>query len=177
VVAGLFNLISTHREPDTEILRFPPVMSRQQLEKSGYLRSFPHLLGCVSALHGGEADIRSAVGEFESGGNWAAALAPTDLVLTPAACYPVYPFVASRALRASRLLFDVACECFRHEPSRNIDRMQSFRIREYVCIGEAGEIEDFRAGWMVRAGHIAERLGLPHRIEQASDPFFDRGGR
>jgi hypothetical protein len=91
VVAGLFNLISTHREPDTEILRFPPVMSRQQLEKSGYLRSFPHLLGCVSALHGGEADIRSAVGEFESGGNWAAALAPTDLVLTPAACYPVYP--------------------------------------------------------------------------------------
>jgi hypothetical protein len=40
-------------------MRFPPVMSRKQLEKSGYLKSFPNLLGCVCALHGSEASIRS----------------------------------------------------------------------------------------------------------------------
>ena len=33
----------------------PPVMSRSQLENSGYLKSFPHLLGCVSCLHGNES--------------------------------------------------------------------------------------------------------------------------
>ena len=59
--SGLAALISRHREPDTEVLRFPPVMSRRQLEKSGYLKSFPHLLGCVSCLHGSEAEIRAAV--------------------------------------------------------------------------------------------------------------------
>jgi hypothetical protein len=61
VVEGLGTLITRHREPGTEVLRFPPVMSRRQLEKSGYLKSFPHLLGCVSCLHGSEADIRAAI--------------------------------------------------------------------------------------------------------------------
>ena len=41
VVDGLTTLISRYREADTEVLRFPPVMSRRQLEKSGYLKSFP----------------------------------------------------------------------------------------------------------------------------------------
>ncbi len=178
VVDALSDLISRLREPDTEILRFPPVMSRQQLERSGYLRSFPHLLGCVSALHGEAAEIQSAVAQFEAGRDWASALTPSDLVLSPAACYPVYPLAASRGpVPQSGLLFDVACDCFRHEPSSHLDRLQSFRMREYVCIGEPNVIADFRARWIVRAGQIAEQLGLPHQIEQASDPFFGRGGK
>src|SRR5258707_15875725 len=54
VIERLNAFISRHREPATEILRFPPVMSRHQLEKSGYLKSFPNLLACVCALHGTE---------------------------------------------------------------------------------------------------------------------------
>src|SRR5438132_1594081 len=111
VAEGLSNLISRQREPNTEILCFPPVMSRRQLEKSGYLKSFPHLLGCVSCLHGNEAQIRAAVEQFDAGGDWAPALAPADLVLSPAACYPVYPLAASRGdVPAGGLLFDVACD-------------------------------------------------------------------
>src|SRR5581483_11078098 len=52
--------ITSQRDPAAETLRFPPLMSRQQLERSGYLKSFPNLLGCVSALHGSEAAIASA---------------------------------------------------------------------------------------------------------------------
>ena len=52
VVERLAALITRHREPDTEVMRFPPVMNRAQLEKSGYLKSFPNLLGCVCGLHG-----------------------------------------------------------------------------------------------------------------------------
>ena len=178
VIEGLAGLISRHREAGTEVLRFPPVMSRKQLEKSGYLKSFPHLLGCVSCLHGSEGDIRSVVAQFEAGKDWTPALEPADLVLSPAACYPVYPLAASRgAVPAGGLLFDVACDCFRHEPSKNLDRLQSFRMREYVCIGAPAEIGDFRERWMMRAAKIADRLGLTYRIEQASDPFFGRGGK
>ncbi len=36
---------------------------------------------------------------------------------------------------------------------------------------------DFRARWMKRAEGFAGQLGLPYRIEQASDPFFGRGGK
>src|SRR5438046_420993 len=96
VIERLSAFISRHREPATEVLRFPPVMSRQQLEKSGYLKSFPNLLGCVCALHGTEAEIRGAAERHEAGGDWTSALAAADLVLSPAACYPVYPLAASR---------------------------------------------------------------------------------
>src|ERR1700722_20413 len=60
LVARLSVAISSLSEPATEVLRFPPVMSRSQLEKAGYLKSFPNLLGCVCALHGSESEIRSA---------------------------------------------------------------------------------------------------------------------
>src|SRR5215813_10108844 len=81
------------RDPKAEIMRFPPVMSRKQLEKSGYLKSFPNLLGCVCALHGSEASIRAAVDRHENGGDWTTSTTASDLVLSPAACYPVYPIV------------------------------------------------------------------------------------
>ena len=37
VVERLTALITRHREAGTEVMRFPPVMNRAQLEKSGYL--------------------------------------------------------------------------------------------------------------------------------------------
>jgi seryl-tRNA synthetase len=178
VANGLAGLISRHREPDTEVLRFPPVMSRRQLEKSGYLKSFPHFLGCVSCLTGDEAHIRDSVERAEAGEDWTGGLAAADLVLAPAACYPVYPLAASRGhVPAGGLRFDVACDCFRREPSKMLDRLQSFRMREYVCIGTAEQVKDFRARWIKQGEAIAGQLGLSYRIEQASDPFFGRGGK
>jgi len=178
VVAGVNALISRHREPDTEVLRFPPVMSRRQLEKSGYLKSFPHFLGCVCCLGGNEAEIGAAVERCEAGEDWTDALSAADLVLNPAACYPVYPLVASRGeVPAQGLVFDVASDCFRREPSRELDRLQSFRMREYVRIGTASQIADFRRRWMKRAQDIAGQLALTCRLDQASDPFFGRGGK
>ncbi len=138
VVEALAALISRHREPGAEILRLPPVVSRALIEKSGYLKSFPHLLGCVCALGGGEREIGAAVDRFIAGEDWTEALASSELVLAPAACYPVYPMAAAAGpIPADGLIFDVACDCFRREPSRDIDRFQSFRMREYVFIGDA----------------------------------------
>src|SRR5436309_23661 len=61
VIAGLTAVITRNRPEGTEVLRFPPVMSRALLEKSGYLKSFPHLLGCVSSMTGTETKIRALV--------------------------------------------------------------------------------------------------------------------
>jgi seryl-tRNA synthetase len=178
IVEKLAAFISQARDPHAEIMRFPPVMSRRDLEKNGYLKSFPNLLGCVCALHGSEADIRAAAGRAEQGDDWTQALSSADLVLTPAACYPIYP-IAARLGPAPRggYCFDVAADCFRHEPSRDIDRLQSFRMREYVCIGSADEVSAFRERWIERAKGMTETLGLPYSIAPASDPFFGRTGQ
>src|SRR5207253_11475379 len=61
--------------------------------------------------------------------------------------------------------------------ARHLDRLQSFRMREYVCIGTPDQVGDFRKRWMSCAQAIADRLGLTYRVEQASDPFFGRGGK
>ena len=178
LVERLAALITRHREPDTEVMRFPPVMNRAQLEKSGYLKSFPNLLGCVCGLHGTEREINAAVNRFDAGGDWTTSLSPADLVLSPAACYPIYPIAASRgALPPGGLRFDVAADCFRREPSRYVDRLQSFRMREYVCIGTPDDVSAFRERWMVRAQAIACDLGLTFRVDQACDPFFGRVGQ
>src|ERR1700761_1789875 len=121
MVERLTALITRNRESGTEVMRFPPVMNRGQLEKSGYLKSFPNLLGCVCGLHGTEREIHSAVSRFDAGGDWTTSLSPADLVLSPAACYPVYPIAASRgALPKGGLLFDIEADVFRHEPSMSL---------------------------------------------------------
>jgi seryl-tRNA synthetase len=178
VVERLAAFISRQRDPRAEVLHFPPVMSRQQIEKSGYLKSFPNLLGCVCALHGSESAIRSAAESQESGGDWTQSLAASDLVLSPAACYPVYPLVASRGpVPRAGLLFDVAADCFRREPSRALNRLQSFRMREFVCIGSPQDITAFRDRWMGKAEELARELALPCTLDVANDPFFGRVGQ
>jgi len=178
VMERLRDFVARQRDERAEVLRFPPVMSRRQLEKSGYLKSFPNLLGCVCALHGSEAAIRSAADRYESGGEWTSSLGASDLVLSPAACYPLYPLVATRGrIPSGGLIFDVAADCFRREPSRSLDRLQSFRMREFVRIGRPEEITAFREGWMTRARQLAEELALPYSIEVANDPFFGRVGQ
>jgi seryl-tRNA synthetase len=178
LVERLEQYITRQRDPKAEIMRFPPVMSRTQLEKSGYLKSFPNLLGCVCALHGSEASIRSAVERYDNGGDWTTSLSSSDLVLSPAACYPVYPIAAARGqLPSGGLQFDIEADVFRHEPSRSLDRLQSFRMREFVRIGAPEEIVEFREKWMAKAPLLAAELGLPHNIDVANDPFFGRVGQ
>ena len=178
VIDGLSALISSKRNSNTEILRFPPVISRAYIEKSGYLHSFPHFLGAVCCLHGNEIEVRAAVNRRPEDGGWTSALTATDIVLTPAACYHIYPLVAKRGpVPSDGLLFDVACDCFRHEPSKDLDRMQSFRMREYVFIGLPQQAVQFRDRWIACGKEMAESLGLSYQVDAASDPFFGRAGK
>ncbi|HEY2376721.1 MAG TPA: amino acid--[acyl-carrier-protein] ligase [Gemmatimonadaceae bacterium] len=178
VIGGLTGLITHHRPAGAEVLRFPPVMSRALLEKSGYLKSFPHLLGCVCSLTGTESSIRALVEGRAQGQEWVDGLAATDLVLTPAACYQVYPIIAARGdVPQSGAIVDVESYCFRREESSELGRMQAFRMREYVCIGAPETALAFRENWKARAEQLATALGVPFNLMPASDPFFGRAGK
>jgi seryl-tRNA synthetase len=177
VIEALAALISSHRPALAEIFRFPPVMSRASLEKQGYLKSFPNLIGAVCCLEGSESEITRSANKNDAGGSWTEDLVPADLVLAPAACYPVYPIAAARGVVPDEgYVFDVASDCFRHEPSRSVDRFQTFRMREYVRIGSPDQIKTFRDPWIARAQDIAGAIGLTYRVDVATDPFFGRAG-
>ena len=168
------------RPQGAEVFRFPPVVSRALIEKSGYLKSFPHLLGCVCGLGTdvNDGSARRSAGSRRAG-NWTDSAEPSELVLTPAACYPLYPLAAARGpLGAQPLMFDVASDCFRREPSRDIDRLQSFRMREFVAIGAPDA--DLRVPRRMDGARARDRR-RPRRCrtrsKSASDPFFGREGQ
>jgi seryl-tRNA synthetase len=177
VIDALAALITRHRPAEAEVFRFAPVMSRASLEKQGYLQSFPNLVGAVCCLEGSEREIAVSAAKNENGGSWTEDLVPSDLVLAPAACYPIYPIAAERGTVPDEgYVFDVAADCFRHEPSRHVDRFQTFRMREYVRIGTPEQIQAFREPWIIRAQGIADMIGLPYTVDVANDPFFGRVG-
>jgi hypothetical protein len=173
VIEALSALITQHREPDTEVLRFPPVMSRRHVEKAGYLHGFPHLLGCVCGLQGDEAEIHAAVGRFNGGQDWTDALRATDLVLTPAACYPLYPLAAARgAVPARALEFDVESYCFRREATHEIDRSSpSACANSYAWARRGRRSTSAAAGWRAPRRWLTTsrcRFALPPRATRSS---------
>lgn len=159
-----------------EVLRFPPVVTRKNFEKSGYMKSFPQLAGSVHVFRGNDRAHQELLATIEAGDDWAKALVPADLVLKPAACYPVYP-TASGTLPEGGRLFDVMSYCFRHEPSDDPARMQLFRMHELIRIGAPDGVKSFRETWFERGQRVLRDLGLDAVPVVANDPFFGRGGK
>lgn len=158
-----------------EVVRFPPILNRRHFAQSGYLASFPHLTGTVHSFDGKERAHGELLRAVAQGQDWSASFIPTEVVLTPAACYPVYPLLSGR-LPASGRLFDVMSYCFRHEPSDRAERMQMFRMREFVRAGDPETVIAWRETWRSRAAAVVEALQLESRADAAADPFFGRGG-
>jgi seryl-tRNA synthetase len=178
VVWGCNDLATRLGEGDgAEVLRFPPLLSRRLIEKNRYAVAFPQLGGHVFSFYGDEQDHQRYVAKLVRGEDCSCELGMTASVLTPAACYPVYPAIAARGrLPVGGQLVDVLADCFRHEPSQDPARLQSFRMREYVHLGDAESALAFRACWTERAGTLLRALGLSGEVIVAHDPFFGRLG-
>jgi seryl-tRNA synthetase len=97
-------------------------------------------------------------------------------MLTPAACYPLYPTARGRLPAGGRLV-DLQSHIFRHEPSVDPARMQSFRQREFVRLGTSEQAQAHRDEWTEKGMSLFRRLGLQVELVLANDPFFGRGGQ
>lgn len=159
-----------------ERMTFPPIITRQVLEKTEYLDSFPNLAGTVFSFFGNDAQHAELQSCLHEGRPWAHLQGMTDVVLNPAACYPVYPSFTGTVPDGGRLV-DMQNWVFRHEPSPEPTRMQAFRVREFVRAGTPGLVLAWRDTWVSRGVEILSGLGLPARQDVANDPFFGRGGR
>ena len=172
VIEGLSRLIHAHREADTEVVRFPPVMNRRvrgevglsaQLSESARLRVRPpwrrgrdprrsRPLQCRAGMDRcGEGDrsrayARRLLSALSAGGR------------------------ARRRCLRTGLKFDVESYCFRREATFEVDRLQAFRMREYVCMGTPAEAAAFRARWIdACAGNRGQaRAAAPHRAGERS---------
>jgi seryl-tRNA synthetase len=180
VMEGLDRLVRGAAVEDRpERMLFPPILPRRQLEQIGYLKSFPHLAGTIFAFDGDEEQALRQEQLADRGEDWSEFQSMTDLVLTPAACYPVYPAIAARGpLPPGGVTVDAgAAYVFRCEPSGDPARLQMFHQREMVRIGEPEAVAAWRDRWREQALALLRSLGLDARADVASDPFFGRSGR
>ena len=144
---------------------FPPLLPREQLETFGYLDSFPHLAGTVFSFDGSEArGGRAGSALAATHADWSGFQQMTEMVLTPAACYPLYPAVAARGpLPEGGLTLDTGdAYVFRREP-----RMILRGCRSSTCARSCGSPiadDDPRAGgsaWrLARRGAAARPRAL-----------------
>ncbi len=177
VVRGLDGLVtSAGADQHASVLHFPAVISRLVLARSGYLHSFPDLLGSVNVFEGGDELHAELLARLEHGEEWAELLTPSDVALCSAACHQLYPLCSGR-LPAGGRRFEVFGHCFRHEPSLDPARMQAFRMHEIVYLGDPEGAVAHRDLWLERSADLLSGLGLAVDAVVANDPFFGRAGR
>lgn len=177
IARGVADLVSAAGRGTAEpCLYAPPLMTRVDFERTGYHRSFPDLMGLVSTFDGTEHDHRQLLDEVAKGDSWASGVVESGLVLCSAGCHSLYPTLTGPVPVEGRRL-EVETTCFRHEPSDDPARMQTFRQHEFVYVGSARGAVAFRDEWVDRGREVLTGLGLSVSPVEAADPFFGRTGR
>jgi len=160
-----------------EVMRFPPIFARADYEKIDHIHNFPDLMGSVHTFMGGDREHREMLGRFERKDDWSRDLAASQVMMTPAICYPLYPTAAGGTLPGDGRRVDLQGYAFRHEPSKDPARMQIFRMHEFVRLGTPDEALEHRNYWLDRGQEIFRSVGLEVKPVIANDPFFGRGGK
>jgi seryl-tRNA synthetase len=163
-------------DQDALSVRFPPVMPWDTFRSNGYLESFPDQMGSVHTFRGDEHDHAELLRRTEEHEDRGPLLATTDMVLCPAVCHPLYPTMSGTLPEGGRRA-EVYGYCFRHEPSTDPFRMQSFRQHDYVYLGTPEGARAHRDLWIERGLEVLSGLGLEVSSVVANDPFFGRPGR
>lgn len=155
---------------------FPPLIPRELLRRVGYVDNFPQLCGSIHSFFGADRQHLAFSDAVKTGADWSPHLGQTELVLLPAACYPLYPSLTG-SLPDGGARYDFTGYCFRNEPSDDPARMQYFQVREKVCAGTPEQAQMWRADWKQRGVELLRSLGLKVDANIATDPFFGRAGR
>ncbi|MGD8570690.1 MAG: amino acid--[acyl-carrier-protein] ligase [Gammaproteobacteria bacterium] len=161
---------------NAEVMRFPPVMNRQHYLCTDHIETFPNLMGSIHSFMGNEKELLQMVDKKQNNEDWSQCLEASEVMMVPAACYPLYP-AASGTLPENGRIVDLRTFVFRHEPSVDPARMQIFRQREYVRLGTAEQALEHRNYWLKRGEEMLHAVGLDAKPVVANDPFFGRGGR
>jgi seryl-tRNA synthetase len=158
-----------------EGVHFPPVLARATFDHTGYLGSFPNLMGSVHIFKGNDRAHAELIRRYEDGGDWTEILEPAEVVLCSAACHAIYPLCTGRLPEGGRR-FEIHGYCFRHEPSLDPARMQSFRMHELVYVGDPGTALAHRDKGLADGLQMLRDFGLEMEAVAANDPFFGRLG-
>ena len=138
MLQGVERYAAGQRTDDTVPRRwFPPIMAREDFLLTDYLRSFPDMVGSVDVFTGGDKEHKELLAALEEGRDWTLSLEPAEVVLSSSICHSLYGTLPTE-IPVGGLLNECCGFAFRHEPSIDPARMQSFRMYEFVLVGTPG---------------------------------------
>jgi hypothetical protein len=153
----------------------PAFIAAAQLDRVDYLDAFPQLANFPVALDQATGNLDAFRGGPPTGTDGAVCLtrlAPVRDLLTPAACYHLYPTHAGEEFGPARY-FTTRNTCFRqeqyYEPLR---RQRGFEMRELVCVGGRDAVISFLERTHAAVDDLFRALDLPIEWRIATDPFF-----
>ena len=114
--------------------------------------------------------------KFQQKDDWSRDLSASQVMMTPAICYPLYPTATGTLPEGGRRV-DLQGYAFRHEPSDDPARMQIFRMHEFVRLGTPDQALEHRNFWLEKGVEVFNSVGLAVEPVVANDPFFGRGGK
>lgn len=151
-----------------EELYLPSVIRTEDLEKCGYIRSFPQNLMAVSVIpeksYAAVASGASVAGE---------SLDQTGLFLAPAACLNVYPLYANDG-NLRRKIVTTRSRVFRYEGGKwdGATRLCDFTMREIIVFGDDAFVKETLRSLEEKTLALARSLSPEAKLANAADPFF-----
>lgn len=162
-------LLALARRYHCEERKYPAMIPLDVLNKCHYIPSFPQNIHLVAEIPHRLEQLKQArqtehLPEL-------ARLSP--YALAPAVCFHCYAELADSRLTAP-LALTARGRCYRHEAPWRLGnhRLNEFSMREIVLFGDANYIEMQRKLLMDETWAMFESLGLPGKIETASDLFY-----
>ncbi|WP_437637676.1 hypothetical protein [Sorangium sp. So ce854] len=150
----------------------PAYTTWEVLEASNYVRLFPQHLTFGHVLeHDLDAVERFATARSRE--EQQSMTRPSPLVMLPAACLHCYTLKRDQRID-DPLLMTVVGHCSRYEARRMTypGRLWNFHLREIVYLGSLPGAAAFRRQIVDELSALAGQIGLPCRLESATDPFF-----
>ncbi len=151
----------------------PQGIAFETLERADYFASFPQWLTAAAHLSDDPSVLESVAQASDKTKAAKESILPPEAAMPPAVCYHTYANLKGQTLPETCLM-TAQGTCWRHEGDRfrPLERGWAFTMREIVCIGSEKAIVSFKEKEMNRAKELADTLGIPVSIADATDPFF-----
>ncbi len=132
---------------------YPVLLSRNSLEKTGYLKRSPHQ--CIFCT-----DYYNANQESE------------QFALSPSACFHVYEHYEGQKLNNSKII-TLKQNVFREERNKwdEIGRLRDYHVREIVFIGDQAFVKEIRQKIIEKTIDFISLINLEYNLSLATDSF------
>lgn len=153
---------------------YPTTVPVNSMLENGYIGNFPHHALMVARVHSDlESMTRLAhVGPGEG--------VPADLLhgggqmLSPTVCYHCFESLRDQDVATVGTTYTATAHCHRWEgvATRDLERLQTFTMREIVFFGSPEEVLELKARIMEHAADTFMNWGVGFHLMTATDPFF-----